>query len=190
MKRKITLLGFGLVIAVSAMMFGPGKAGAVEVITDDQIAAVKSRCTEVQATLNRLEANDKLLRHNLGSIFLILSDKLMAPLNQRIASNQLDGSGLLAITASYTKAYKGDPASDFHTAYGKYEDSLLAAMRIDCVKQPTTFIDALDEARENRLKLHEATDRLMKLAEEYKKSFDAFRASQTEQKQDTEGVKE
>lgn len=190
MKQKVIIVSLGLVVAAGAMLLGPGKTGAVEVITDDQIAAVKSRCTEVQATLNRLEANDKLLRHNLGSIFLILSDKLMVPLNQRIASNQLDGSGLLAITANYTKAYGGDSTSDFKTAYGKYEDSLLAAMRIDCVKQPTTFIDALDEARENRLKLHEATDRLMKLAEEYKKSFDAFRASQTEQNQDTEGVKE
>ena len=186
MKQKIIVVGLGLALAMFTMLFAPGKTDAVEVVTDDQIAAVKSRCTEVQATLNRLEASDKLLRHNIGSTFLILSDKLMVPLNQRIASNQLDGSGLLAITASYTKAYRGDPENDFYTAYTKYEDSLLATMRIDCVKQPTTFLDALDEARQNRLKLRQATEQLMKLAEEYKEAFDVFRETQANTKQVSE----
>lgn len=171
-----------LAVVVSVVTFSSSRTNALPVITDRQIAAVKSRCTDIQASLNRLEASDKLLRHNIGNTFLTVSDKLMTPLNQRVASNQLDGSKLVGITAEYTKAYKGDPDGDFYNSYLDYENSLVAVMRIDCIKQPTTFLDALDEAHQKRLKLREATERLMSLARDYKKAFDTFRKDQKLQK--------
>lgn len=181
---KQVFLGVSIVVAaiVSIVVFSNSRTNALPVITDKQIAAVKSRCTDIQASLNRLEASDKLLRHNIGNTFLTVSDKLMVPLNQRLATNQLDGSKLVGITAEYTRAYKGDPEGDFYNAYLDYENSLVAVMRIDCLKQPTTFLDALDDAHQKRLQLREATERLMSLAREYKKAFDAFRKDQKLQK--------
>lgn len=180
---KQIFVGVCLVFAVvmATVVFNASRTSAVPVVTDRQIAAVKSRCTEIQAYLNRLEQSDKLLRHNIGNTFLTVSDKLMTPLNQRIASNQLDGSKLVSITATYTKAYNGSPENDFYNAYLDYENSLVTTMRIDCTKQPTTFLDALDEAHQKRLLLRKTTERLMTLARDYKKAFDAFREEQISQ---------
>lgn len=180
---KQIFLGISLVAAlvVGVAVFSSTRANALLVVTDSQIAAVKSRCTEIQASLNRLEASDKLLRHNIGNTLLTISDKLMTPLNQRVASNQLDGSSLVSITATYTKVYKGDPEGDFYNSYVDYENSVVAAMRIDCIKQPTTFLDALDEAHEKRLKLRDATKRLMGLARDYLEAFDKFHKEQKPQ---------
>lgn len=177
----LSIVAAGLLV-VAAVYLAPSQgARAVQVVTDEQIASVKSRCTEIKASLNRLEASDKLLRHNIGSMFLVVTDRLMTPLNQRIVSSQLDGSKLLEVTARYTEAYKGREGGDFYRAYVEYENSLIAAIAVDCHKQPTIFIDALDTARQNRLKLHTATERLVELARDYKVAFDAFKKQQAKQ---------
>jgi len=181
MKQIFLGMSMAAALVVGIATFSTSRANALPVVTDSQIAAVKSRCTEIQASLNRLEASDKLLRHNIGNTFLTISDKLMTPLNQRVATNQLDGSKLVSITAAYTKVYKGDPKEDFYNSYVDYENSLVAAMRIDCIKQPTTFLDALDMAHEKRLKLRETTKQLMTLARDYLEAFDKFRKVQKSQ---------
>ena len=178
-KRKILSATLTLVALLGMAALVQSHASAMQPNTGaTQSALVKSRCADIKASLNRLEANDKLLRHNIGSTFLTVTNKLMTPLNQRIATSQLDGSKMLGVTARYTKAYKGRPEGDFYTAYLDYENSLLAAIAVDCTKQPTVFIDALDKARQNRLKLREATERLMELSRDYKDAFDTFKKQQ------------
>ena len=96
----------------------------------------------------------------------------MTPLNQRIASNQLDGSALVATTAKYTRQYQ-----TFYNAYRDYKLALQGALNTDCSKQPTVFYDAITKAREKRILVHEASVQLLNLAEQYRGQFTNFRAS-------------
>ena len=146
-------------------------AHGADIITDQQIQVIKTNCTDIQATLNRLQQTDLLLRTDRGELYRTVADKLMVPLNQRVASNQLDGGKLVAITASFNTKY-----SDFYDAYKEYDRALTSASRIDCVKQPTQFYDAVAVARTKRQKLHAANQALVELAAEYQAEFKDFRA--------------
>lgn len=164
------------VILASILLVTPGSAAhAVEddVITDAQITAIRTHCTDIQGTLNRLKQTDTLLRYNRGQLYRTIADKLMSQLNQRIASNQLDGSELVATTATYNKEYQ-----IFFDAYKNYDVGLSQLLAIDCSKQPTSFYDKLRDVRQKRIALHTSSKKMIELAGQYKKQFDTFRARQ------------
>lgn len=144
------------------------------VISDAQITAIRTHCSELQATLNRVRQADTLLRYDRGQLYRTIADKLMVPLNQRIASNQLDGSKLVATTAEFNLTYQ-----EFFEAYRVYDIALNLATDVDCTRQPTTFFDRLMEARDKRETLHEASKELTKLAKQYRQEFTEFRDSQS-----------
>jgi hypothetical protein len=171
MKKIITL-----VLAVSLLFsIAPQRLYATtteDIISDAQIASIRSHCTELLATLGRIRQADTLLRYDRGQIYRSIVDKLMVPLNQRVASNQLDGSELVATTAKYNAEYQL-----FFDAYRTYDASLAATLAIDCTKQPTTFYDKLAIARQERSKLHDSSVKLIVLAKQYRTQFDSFKAS-------------
>lgn len=172
--RKHFVVTAALVLVSGMGVFGvlsQTAHGDDTVITDDQIQVIKSRCTDIQATLNQLHQNDALLRVNRGAVYQAISDKLMVPLNQRIASNQLDGGDLVKITAEYNGAYQ-----QFYNAFKDYDTSLTSAMGIDCTKQPTTFYSQLNDARSKRLALQAANQRLVELATNYRTTFDQIKS--------------
>ncbi|MGK2896538.1 MAG: hypothetical protein ACSLEY_02995 [Candidatus Saccharimonadales bacterium] len=145
----------------------------LDIITDNQVRAIRTQCTELQATLHRIYQSDAVLRHNRGQLYKTISDKLMVPLNQRVASNQLDGSGLVAITALFNTTYE-----EFYDAYKDYEGALSKAMGVDCTKNPTQFYDAVADAREKRTLLYMSSSKLVQLADRYQEEFDVFRSEQ------------
>jgi hypothetical protein len=171
MKKIITL-----VLAVSLLFsIAPQRLYAADpedIITDAQIQTIRTHCTDLLATLNRLQRADLLLRYDRGGVYRTIADKLMVPLNQRIASNQLDGSELVATTAKYNAEYEL-----FRAAYRTYDTSLAVILAIDCTKQPTTFYDKLAIARQERSKLHDSSVKLIVLAKQYRTQFDSFKAS-------------
>ena len=139
--------------------------GADDVITDQQITVIRSRCSDIQATLNRIHERDKVLRVNKGYLYkAIMLDKLMTPLNQRIAANQVDGGRLGKLAADYSQAFE-----KFDSTYSAYERSLSAALDIDCTKQPTAFYDQVLIAYEDRQKLYDIDAELVELSKEFKK---------------------
>jgi len=167
----------GLLIGTLLFSAAPQRLYAVateDIINDAQITSIRSHCTELQATLNRIRQADTLLRTDRGRIYRAIADKLMVPLNQRIASNKLDGSDLVATTAKYNAEYQL-----FFDAYRTYDVSLAATLAIDCTKQPTTFYDKLAIARNDRSKLHDSSVKLIGLAKQYRTQFDMFKASAT-----------
>ena len=134
------------------------------VITDYQISTIRSRCSDIQATLNRIHESDKVLRVNKGYEYkAIMLDKLMTPLNQRIAINQIDGGKLGKIAAEFSQTF-----SKFDKAYSRYERDLSAAIDIDCTKQPTAFYDQVLLAYVSRQDLHEVDSELIGLAKQFK----------------------
>lgn len=152
---------------------GFSTASAASIITDAQIASIKMHCTDIQASLNTLHQNDVLLRYNRGELYRTIADKLMSPLNQRIASNQLDGGELVKITAQYNTAYQA-----FYDDYKVYEMSLNDARAIDCTKLQTKFYDQLGDASQKRIQLHDTNTKLVSLASDYKKEFERFKIQQ------------
>lgn len=169
MKKIIAVLVIGSLIFSVA----PQRLYAVaseDIINDAQIASIRAHCTDLQATLGRIRQADTLLRYDRGQIYRAIADKLMVPLNQRIASNQLDGSELVATTAKYNAEYQV-----FFDAYRTYDASLATTLAIDCTKQPTTFYDKLAIARQDRSKLHISSVKMVELAKQYRVQFDSFK---------------
>ena len=63
-------------------------------LTERQLNLVRSNCATTKTVLERIRANDALVRINLGREYDALSTKLMAPMNSRIALNKLNGIDL------------------------------------------------------------------------------------------------
>lgn len=174
MKAPIRILVFAS-FALAVLLFGVQSSSKAleEDLSDGQIASIKTHCTQIQATLNQLQQSDTLLRYNVGASYRILSEKLMVPLNQRIAASEFDGSGLVRVTANYNKAYQ-----TFYKNYQDYSNSLQAASKIDCTSRPKEFYVAIDDARQKRIDLYEANQRLVELLKDYKKEFTTFRKTE------------
>jgi hypothetical protein len=170
MKKIVAVMMIGVLLAVPS---SAARAVQDDVITDAQITAIRTHCTDIQGALNRLQQADTLLRHNRGQLYRTIADKLMSPLNQRIASSQLDGAELVTTTAQYNKEYQV-----FFDAYKNYDIELSQLLTIDCRKQPTSFYDKLDDVREKRIQLHNSSVKIIDLAAQYKKQFDVFRTKQ------------
>jgi len=133
---------------------------------------IRANCLNAQTTLNRLHANDALLRANRGELYESISNKLMATLNSRIAINQLDGSKLSQITVAYNQTL-----DTFRADYIAYEEQLSSAMKIDCTKQPVAFYDAVNDARTKRNAVHASILTLNHQISDYSTAFDEFSAA-------------
>ena len=171
-QRFFSLLITAAMVATTCMYTAKAEGEQPDVLTDQQRNMIIANCVDLQATLNRIHQNDALARYDRGHLYRAIVDKLMSPLNQRIASNQLDGSNLVQISANYNTQYQL-----FCNAYGEYELALRGAMGIDCTKQPVMFYDALTDARKKRELVRENGLKLVTLAEQYKKQFSEFRGS-------------
>lgn len=143
-----------------------------DTITPEIIARIRSRCIENQGTLNRLHKTDAFIRNDRGNLYRTIGDKLMVPLNRRLASNQLDGGALLSITSDYKTEY-----NRFYRAYIEYDNALSAVLDIDCDRQPVAFYNALTDARNKRAKVSESITKLKDLIRQYGVSFGDFKAA-------------
>jgi hypothetical protein len=159
------LLGMSSVVSVH-------QAGAAATITPEKIARIRSRCVENQAALNRLHQTDAFLRNDRGNLYRTISDKLMVPLNRRLASNQLDGGALLTITADYNSQY-----NKFYDQYIEYDNSLSKVLGIDCTREPVAFYNALLDAREKRIELSKTNQSIKDLVRQYGTAFTDFKTA-------------
>jgi len=143
MRLPILVVTALVVSAFFIMSARPVEAAAT--ITPEKIARIRARCIENQATLNRLHQTDAFLRNDRGNLYRTISDKLMVPLNRRLAANRLDGGPLLTITSDYNAQYR-----KFYSAYIEYDNALSKVLEIDCDREPVAFYNALLDAREKR----------------------------------------
>src|SRR5690606_27114566 len=103
---NIRNIAVGLIAVGSVFVFFTQSTGAVTEITPEKIEKIKTNCTQNQASLNRLHQTDAFLRTNRGELYRTIADKLMVPLNRRLASHQLDAGQLLGITANLNDEYR------------------------------------------------------------------------------------
>lgn len=167
---KLRLLVVAIALFGMALFLHPSAKAAEMTITPEKIELIKARCTENLATLNRLHKTDAFLRTDRGNLYRTISDKLMVPLNRRIASTQLDGGALLTITADYNREY-----NRFYDAYIEYDNAVSKILEIDCNQEPVAFYTALVEAREKRSELSSINQSIRELIRQYGELFVDFK---------------
>lgn len=169
MKIATRLLVLGLIGGVLLSIVSALPAQAQSVLTDDQRAIINSNCLTIKNNLDQLHTADALLRVNRGQLYELVKTRLMDRFNSRVASNNLDTIGLLAVTNSYNSAL-----TTFRQNYQAYERQLSAAIRIDCTKNPDAFHNAILDARTKRGTLHDDVTRLHRLVDDYRSAVNDF----------------
>ncbi len=174
MKRFAVILAASLVFLLAIVATQTVKAQAAP-LSDEQIAAIRQNCVRAQTTLSQLQKSDAALRVNRGTLYALISSKLMAPLNSRIALNGLGGLSLASTTVEYDKRF-----DSFRSSYSQYDDSMTHTLAIKCADHPEDFYASLTETREKRQKLHDDTATLTSLLQSYKTDFEAFAKNTSE----------
>ena len=169
----VALLGVALVAVAAFQTFAEAEEAPM---TEAHVARIRANCVEAQSSLNQIHQSDVLLRINRGQLYELISTKLMAPLNSRIALNRLDSADLVSTTATYEKQLDA-----FRSAYQTYEDAMSETLKINCSAQPVTFFDAVADARTKRQKVHDTTLALQKTIKNYKTEFEAFAKTVSEE---------
>lgn len=154
-----------IAIAIFSLILGGPIARAVDEsanLNDSEIVAIRRNCVEVQKTLTRIHSSDALVRVNLGQQYEIISTKLMAPMNSRVALNRLNGVALAQTTVDFNSKLES-----FRSHYQQYEQVLLRSIQIKCTDQPVAFYDLLEEARMHRSAVRQAIVSLSDLTVRY-----------------------
>lgn len=167
---NIRNIAVGLIAIGSVFVFLTQSTGAVTEITPEKIEQIKTHCTQNQASLNRLHQTDAFLRTNRGELYRTIADKLMVPLNRRLASHQLDAGQLLGITAKLNDEYR-----IFFNAYTQYDNAMTKLLAINCSREPVAFYTALVDAREKRAELSDSNQKIQEHVRTYGTEFGEFK---------------
>lgn len=141
-----------VVTVLSFVSLAPAHA---DPLTTDQSQHIVSTCSSIKSTLNQLHVSDTLLRVNRGQFYESMSSKLMTKFNARLNNNGIDNNAFVTITNDYTTLL-----NTFRTDYQLYEIQLSNTIAINCFKQPSTFNDAVVQARVLRNKVHDDVNNL------------------------------
>lgn len=171
MKR---FLIFGMIVSFGLLSWAaltrPAQAAETgQSLSAAHIERIQMNCGEAQTALSQLHASDGLLRVNRGQLYDSMSNKLMGPLNSRIALSRLDGVELVRITTDYQTQL-----SSFRQNYQTYEESMTDLLRIDCVERPVAFYDSVTDTRDKRQATHDSAMQLHETIEAYKSAFEEF----------------
>ena len=169
MKRIAVLFVLSGLLLLTGALAQRVNAQTEPTMTEEQIAQIRQNCVSAQSSFIQLHASDALLRVNRGPVYEMISTKLMAPLNSRIALNRLGGVDLTATTLEYDRQLNA-----FYSDYKEYEESMTRTINIRCTNQPVTFYDSLKDTRELRQKVHTDTQKLNELLLTYRSKFEDF----------------
>jgi len=148
------------------------QAQDVPLMTEAHIAKIRSNCVEAQSTLNQLHTSDALLRVNQGQLYELISTKLMAPFNARVALNKMDASKLLTASNNYDQELAA-----FRANYKLYEEAMSRTLKINCLNEPVAFYDSVTETRAKRKTVHSNVVNLSTDIQDYKAEFNALEAN-------------
>ncbi len=169
MNRFIALFVIFGMLLVAGIAGQTVNAQAEPTMTEEQITHIRQNCVRAQSSLSQLHASDALMRVNRGQQYELISTKLMAPLNSRIALNRLSGLSMTATTLDYDRQL-----DTFRGNYQQYEEAMSRTLEIRCTNQPVAFYDSLKETREKRQKVHADITGLNTLLQTYKTHFENF----------------
>lgn len=162
--KRIVILIIVLAAALSASSVIAESRSLV--LSDTQISDIKTNCTSIQSSLSRVHENDALARVRLGREYESIATQLMAPMNNRLASNKIDTTTFAQITADFNAEL-----NHFRGAQGVYPDyerTLSDALNINCYDQPVEFFDTVMSARTKREAVAASTTQLDELMARYR----------------------
>jgi hypothetical protein len=138
-------------------------------MTEQHIARIRSNCVEAQSNLTQLHTTDALLRVNQGQLYELISTKLMAPFNGRVAVNKMDAAKLITVSGNYNRELMA-----FRANYKLYEEAMSRTLKINCTNQPVAFYDSVTETRDKRNATHNNIVNLKTYIQKYKTEFDTL----------------
>ncbi len=159
MKRAITILAVLLITATPEAVFAIDQPA----LTNDQIEHIRNNCFDTQTALGSIRATDKVAYVNIGQQLETLSNRLMAPMNSRVAINKLDGVAILKTTVDFNAEIKR-----FQSLYRDYEQSISAINAMGCYNQPVEFYDNLTALLQKRMDLRASLSNLTNLTAQYR----------------------
>lgn len=139
------------------------------ILTEAQTEAVIESCSVSKIALNDVHYSDAAMRVNLGQEYANITSRLMAPMNSRISLSGRDGVELTRITADYNTE-----RNEFIEVYRQYDNSVSAALAVDCRQDPAGYYAAIIDAREQRVLVRQSARELNSLARQYQVEFEKF----------------
>jgi hypothetical protein len=172
--KRILIVFAAFAVTLSGAFLWQAKVEAQDSppMTEAHIARIRSNCIEAQSTLNQLHTSDALLRVNQGQLYELISTKLMAPFNGRVALNKMDATKLIAVSTDYDRELMA-----FRANYKLYEESMSRTLKINCSNQPVAFYDSVGETRAKRKVVYSNTLNLKTYIQKYKAEFDVLEKS-------------
>ncbi len=165
---------FALIISAVLTLVGPiayADDQSALMLTDAQIAQIKSNCVSVQSTLTRIHSNDALSRVHLGQEYETISNKFMAPMNSRVALTRLDSVPLARTTSDFNTML-----DDFRSAYQDYDQTMLKAIQMKCTDQPVAYYDTITLAQSHRAIVRSKVIALANLIKQYRDEVNTLKA--------------
>lgn len=166
---------FLLSLMIVVLAIGPvahAEGPTLTILNDSQLSLVRKNCVRAKSSLERIRANDALARINLAREYDALSNKLMAPMNSRVALNKLNGIDLTKTAVDFDKEVE-----NFRATYQKYEQSISHAIQTNCTDDPAEFYSSIERARFYRDDLRVSVENLEKLINQYRTQLDKLELS-------------
>ena len=172
MKRSLIILCALVYVSCAPTVSAEGPT--MTLLTERQLDLVRSNCATTKTVLERIRANDALVRINLGREYDAISTKLMAPMNSRIALNKLNGIDLTKTTVDFDHQI-----GQFRNSYQRYEQIMSHIAQTDCQDKPADFYMDIERARYYRGDVRKAVVELEKLIKQYRSQIDKLDLSKT-----------
>lgn len=163
-KRALIIMVAFIMVASPKAVFAVSQAD----LTSDQIEYIRNNCGDTQTAIASIRATDKVAYVNIVQQLDTLSNRLMAPLNSRVALNKLDGVALTKTTVDFNAEVKR-----FKELYRDYEQGIDTMATMSCYNQPVEFYDDLTVFLQKRVAVRASLDKLTTLIEQYRSNVTA-----------------
>ncbi len=154
-----------IIASVIALLVSPRTVLALDQsdLGVDRIEYIRNNCGDTQVAISSVRATDKVAYVNIGQQLETLYNRLMAPMNGRVALNKFDGVALAKTTVDFNAEVKR-----FQSIYREYEQSVARITQMSCYNQPVEFYDNLTVLLQKRSAVRESLDKLVALASRYR----------------------
>lgn len=165
--KRVTVTLVALVLLVS-----PKAVFAIDqpVLTNEQIEHIRNNCGDTQTALGSIRATDAVAFVNIGQKLDTLSNRLMTPMNSRVAINKLDGVAVIKTTVEFNTEVKR-----FQALYRDYAQSVNVTTAMGCYNQPVEFYDNLTALLQKRVAVRESYEHLKKLIAQYRSDVEVIK---------------
>ena len=162
MKNRVIII----IAIVSLILSGSKIAYADNMLSDSKIQSIKN----IEVQIRKIRSKDALKRVKLGGQYENLSNNLMARFNARIALNHMTSINLSSLAVEFNRNLQY-----FKNNYQNYEREITNLTKISCSKEPNNFYDQLIRVRKAKDEVNFNMDKLLKVAENYKKEVGVFK---------------